>query len=163
MRTHEETANLLALGRAIRARRLKRGLTIAALARKARMSAGHLGRIERGHVNPRLPTLRDLAQALDIPTSVLFCEAEQDAEHEAGTVTAAEIAQRAIILQLLGEEHRGPWTRSELARAIPDIDPRLVGEALVQLAADGVVLLESGHVRASRCARRLDALGMVSV
>jgi DNA-binding HxlR family transcriptional regulator len=81
----------------------------------------------------------------------------------APTMTAAEIAQRATILQLLSEKHRGPWTRSELARAIPDIDPRLVGETLVQLAADGVVILERGHVRASRCARRLDALGMVSV
>jgi DNA-binding HxlR family transcriptional regulator len=78
-------------------------------------------------------------------------------------VTAAEIVQRAIVLQFLDDEHPGPWTHSELTRAIPDIDPRLVGEALVQLAADGVVLLESGHVRASRCARRLDALGMVSV
>ncbi len=78
-------------------------------------------------------------------------------------MTATEIAQRAIVLQLLGGEHREPWTRRELARAIPDIDPRLVGEALVHLAADGVVILESGHVRASRCARRLDALELISI
>jgi DNA-binding HxlR family transcriptional regulator len=74
-----------------------------------------------------------------------------------------EIAQRAIVMQLLSDEHRGPWTRSELARAIPDIDPRAVGEALVQLAAEEVAILEGQRVRASRCAWRLDALEMVTI
>ena len=83
MSERQETANYaVALGRAIRVRRLERGLTIAALACKARMSAVHLGKIERGKGNPRLPTLCNLAGALEILVSVIFIEAERDVEHK---------------------------------------------------------------------------------
>ncbi len=75
----------VALGRAIHTLRLERGLRIADLAREAGISAGHLGKIERGHGNPRFPTLNALARALDIRPSVLYREADravdlQDAE-----------------------------------------------------------------------------------
>ncbi len=80
MTEHEQ--ELIALGVAIRRQRHVKGLTIEALTRKAGMSAGHLGRIERGHGNPRLETLYALAAALDIPASVLFREAEQVTDHE---------------------------------------------------------------------------------
>ncbi len=65
MNREQETAKLLALGRAIRARRLERGLSIAALAREAGISAGHLATIEQGKSNPRFATLDALARALD--------------------------------------------------------------------------------------------------
>lgn len=62
----------IALGQAVRRHRHTKGLTIEALARKAGMSTGHLGRIERGHGNPRWDTLSTLASALDMPLSVLL-------------------------------------------------------------------------------------------
>lgn len=68
----EYEQELIALGQAVRRHRHAKGLTIEALARKAGMSTGHLGRIERGHGNLRWDTLRALASALDIPRSVLL-------------------------------------------------------------------------------------------
>ena len=68
----EYEQELIALGQAVRRHRHAKGLTIEALARKAGMSTGHLGRIERGHGNRRWDTLRALASALDIPRSVLL-------------------------------------------------------------------------------------------
>jgi transcriptional regulator with XRE-family HTH domain len=66
----EYDLKLIALGVAIRYHRHAKGLTIEALARKAGMSAGHLGRIERGHGNPRWDKLCALASALDMSVSV---------------------------------------------------------------------------------------------
>ncbi len=156
MSKEEETASLLALGEAIRARRLERGLKIAALARKAGMSAGHLATIERGQSNPRFPTLNALARALDIPRSILYSEAEAH-------TPAHQIAQRSIVLRLLDERHPHPWTRSELQRTSADIEPSILAVALHQLASSGVAVLDGEQIRASRCARRLDTLGMVSI
>ena len=63
---------LIALGRSIRRLRQARHLTIEAVAFKAGMSAGHLGRIERGHGNPKWDTLCALASALDVSLSALL-------------------------------------------------------------------------------------------
>ncbi len=49
----EHDLELIALGVVIRHQHQARNLTIEALAHKAGVSAGHLGRIERGHGNPR--------------------------------------------------------------------------------------------------------------
>lgn len=68
----EYEQELIALGQAVRRRRHTKGLTIEALARKAGMSARHLGLIERGHGNPRWDTLSALASALDMSLSVLL-------------------------------------------------------------------------------------------
>jgi hypothetical protein len=76
---------------------------------------------------------------------------------------AHEIAQRAIVLKLLDPEHPRPWTRGELQQASPDVEPQVLAEALTQLAAANVAVQEGEEVRASRCALRLDALGMVSI
>jgi transcriptional regulator with XRE-family HTH domain len=70
-----EQLELIALGMAIRYHRHAKGLTIKALARKAEMSPGHLGRIERGHTNPRWDKLCALASALDLPLAELCDDA----------------------------------------------------------------------------------------
>jgi transcriptional regulator with XRE-family HTH domain len=62
----EHDLELVALGIVIRHQRRAKGLTIEALAHKAGVSAGHLGRIERGHGNPRWDTLCAVASALDM-------------------------------------------------------------------------------------------------
>ncbi len=67
------------LGRAIRCLRQDRHLSIRALARKAGMSAGHLGVIERGRGNPRLDKLFALSDALGVTFEVLVGAAEDEA------------------------------------------------------------------------------------
>ena len=73
------------------------------------------------------------------------------------------MAQHVIVLQVLRDDHLGPWTRAELEQDSPDLDLRAVRDGLARLAAEGVVILDREHVEASRCARHLDALGLVAI
>ena len=72
-------------------------------------------------------------------------------------------AQRAIVLQVLRDDHEPRWTRAGLRVEIYDIEPRTIGRALKRLEAEGVVHLEGREVWASRCALHMDCLGMVSI
>jgi hypothetical protein len=71
--------------------------------------------------------------------------------------------ERAIVLQVLRDDHPERWTRAELEAEIFDFPPVIVNEALVRLEAEGVVILDGEDVEASRCARRMDALELVSI
>ena len=73
------------------------------------------------------------------------------------------VAHRAIILQVLREDHGERWTRAELEREIYDISPLTLSDALERLRQEGVVHLDGEEVWASRCALYLDELGMVSI
>ncbi len=72
-----------AIGREVRASREKLGITIAELAKSARISAGMLSKIENGQTSPSLSTLQALARALNIPVTALFkgFDEERDAVH----------------------------------------------------------------------------------
>jgi len=76
------------------------------------------------------------------------------------------MADRAIVLQVLGDDHPDRWTPAELGAVLPDFDPLAVENAVEELLSQGV-LERAGpagaHVRASRCARKLDALGLVGI
>jgi DNA-binding transcriptional ArsR family regulator len=74
-----------------------------------------------------------------------------------------EVAERAIILQVLRGDRDERWSRVELEGEIYDIEPLAISEALERLREEGLVHLAGELVWASRCARRLDALGMVSI
>jgi hypothetical protein len=74
-----------------------------------------------------------------------------------------EIAERAVVLQVLRDDHRERWARAELEGEIYDIEPAAISEALKRLRKAGVVHISGEMVWASQCARRLDALGMVSI
>jgi hypothetical protein len=71
--------------------------------------------------------------------------------------------ERAIVLQVLRDDHPERWTRAELEAEIFDFPPVIVNEALVRLEAEGVVILDGENVEASRCARRMDALELVAI
>jgi hypothetical protein len=73
------------------------------------------------------------------------------------------IAERAIVLQLLRDDHPHRWSRAELEREISTIEPLDISDALAQLSAAGVVALEGEQVRASGCARHLDALNLICI
>jgi hypothetical protein len=74
-----------------------------------------------------------------------------------------EVAERAIVLQLLQDDHDERWSRIELQAALYDVERHEVTAALEALRQEGTLHLSSDLVWASRCARRLDELGMVSI
>ncbi len=74
-----------------------------------------------------------------------------------------EIAERAIVLQVLRDDREERWSRAELESEIYDIEPVAIAEALERLCEVGVVRLSGELVWASHCARHLDALGMISI
>jgi hypothetical protein len=76
-------------------------------------------------------------------------------------MTDEEQIERALVLQVLRNDHDERWTRAELEAE--DFDPLTVDEALRRLAAEGVVILEGQQVRASTCARRIDALELIGI
>jgi hypothetical protein len=73
------------------------------------------------------------------------------------------LAQRAIVLQVLRDDHPERWTRAELEVEIDDIEQQALVSALAILAIEGVVIFDDKEIWASQCARHLDALGLVSI
>lgn len=69
--------------------------------------------------------------------------------------------ERSLVLTVL--DHPKRCSRAELETKLHDIEPLLVCNALAHLQAEGVVILDGEAVRASRCARHLDALGLIAV
>jgi hypothetical protein len=71
--------------------------------------------------------------------------------------------QRIIILQLLDDEHTERWTSKQLQRAFSDIEPEFIAEAVAELEAAGVAWRLDDYVGASRCARHLLGLHIITV
>jgi DNA-binding HxlR family transcriptional regulator len=69
--------------------------------------------------------------------------------------------ERLLVLQVL--EEREPCLRSELEIALGDVEPLAISDALQALEAEGVVCGSGEQVRASRCARHLDKLGLIAI
>jgi hypothetical protein len=65
------------------------------------------------------------------------------------------------VLLLLG--HTDGVARPEVSAELDDFDPNVVTGGLAGLEDEGVVVVDEDRVRASRCARRLDALGLICV
>lgn len=78
----------LAIGRQIRGFRTQLDMTAAELARKARLSAGMLSKIENGLTSPSLATLKALSTALNVPVTAFF--RKYDEEHGVSFVRAGE-------------------------------------------------------------------------
>jgi transcriptional regulator with XRE-family HTH domain len=60
-----------ALGAAVTALRIKKGVSQAALAGKLGYSSSYVSKLERGQMNPTLRTLLDLADSLEVEPDVL--------------------------------------------------------------------------------------------
>lgn len=71
--------------------------------------------------------------------------------------------ERAIVLQVLRDDHDERWPRVELGRELGDFEPAILERALERLEREGVVHLDGSDVRASRAARHLDALDLVGL
>lgn len=73
------------------------------------------------------------------------------------------IAERAIVFQVLRDDHPEHWSRAELENAITPIKPQAMNDALAQLHAEGVLDVDGAKVEASRCARHLDGLDVIGI
>jgi hypothetical protein len=70
--------------------------------------------------------------------------------------------ERAIVLQLLRDDHGQTWSRAELASELAEEAPAIEA-ALTRLREDGVVRLDDDRISASPAARRLDDLELIGV
>jgi transcriptional regulator with XRE-family HTH domain len=73
----ERTRHHVALGRAIRELRARRGWSQEGLAFHARLHRNYIGAIERGEINPTLRTLLALERGLRVPLSELMAVMER--------------------------------------------------------------------------------------
>jgi hypothetical protein len=75
--------------------------------------------------------------------------------------------ERAIVLQLLREDHERMWSlaqlRTELQADRSELGREAVEEALGRLEREGVLDMYEEAASASKAARRLDELGLIGV
>jgi hypothetical protein len=72
-------------------------------------------------------------------------------------------AQRAIVIQLLRDDHAPLWTRAELSKEIPDFTRYRFDQALDHLEGNEVITRDGRGVSASLCARALDQLDLIGI
>jgi hypothetical protein len=75
----------------------------------------------------------------------------------------AWMVERAIVLQILRDDHEERWSREELAREIPDFKPAVLDRALARLEQEGILQLGDGCAWAKRAPRRLDELELIGI
>src|SRR5919199_2922734 len=99
-----------ALGRGIRAERLRQNMTLAQLADLTGLSPSALSQIERGITDPSIGSLRRIASALQVPFFQFLLERESPdpvvRKNERRTIT---FPNRAVQYQLLTPNLRGPF------------------------------------------------------
>jgi transcriptional regulator with XRE-family HTH domain len=64
-------ATVVYIGERLKRQRTRRALTQAELAERAGVAVATVARIERNEIEPRMPTLRKLARALDVDPAEL--------------------------------------------------------------------------------------------
>jgi transcriptional regulator with XRE-family HTH domain len=75
-RRHAYDPALVALGAAIRAARLERGVSQEELAALSAIDRSYMSSIERGAQNPGIATIVRVARSMDMTLTELFAEAE---------------------------------------------------------------------------------------
>jgi hypothetical protein len=71
--------------------------------------------------------------------------------------------ERAIILQLLRDDHQRKWSREQLSVELALDRSEVIEETLGRLQKEGVIDASDEAVWASSAARRLDELGLIGV
>ncbi len=137
-----------ALGHQIRALRRQHELSVADLAGAAGISNGMLSKIENGGISPSLSTLRAIADALQVPLSLLFAsfEERQDCSYvPAGQGLTIERRGTKVghVYQLLGHALRGevavePYLITLRDNAMPYAGFRHVGVEFIYMLAGEV-------------------------
>jgi hypothetical protein len=73
------------------------------------------------------------------------------------------LEQRAIVHQLLRDDHTERWTPRQLQRALSDIPSEEITEAVAELEEAGVAWRLDDYVGASCCARYLFSLDLICI
>jgi hypothetical protein len=76
---------------------------------------------------------------------------------------AARLAQRALVHQLLRDDHTERWSPKQRQRAFSDLTPEHVAEAVSYLEEAGAVWRLDDFIGASRCTRHLFGLGLIGI
>jgi hypothetical protein len=71
--------------------------------------------------------------------------------------------ERAIVLQLLSDDHEHRWSRAELQLEISKSEVLDLSDALARLDQDGIVRICGESAWASRAVRRLDELELIAI
>lgn len=74
-----------------------------------------------------------------------------------------QVAQRAIVLQLLSTDRRERWSLKQLEHMLCGTSATAINDAVVRLGGSGVIVCLDEFIRASRCAQHLDSLGLIAV
>jgi Fe2+ or Zn2+ uptake regulation protein len=90
-----------------------------------------------------------------------------DREPKESHAAGEETLERAIVLQLLRDDHERKWSRAQLALELQadgaEIDREAVDEAVSRLEREGVLGATEQEVWASTAAWRLDELELIGV
>jgi hypothetical protein len=90
-----------------------------------------------------------------------------DREPRGSQAPSEETLERAIVLQLLRDDHERKWPRTQLAIELEadgeEIDRGAIDEAVRRLEREGVVGCAEQELWASDAARRLDELDLIGV
>ncbi|RUM99541.1 cupin domain-containing protein [Pseudaminobacter arsenicus] len=89
------------LGLQVRAMRKSAGLSLKELAEKAGLSIGMISQIERGAASPSIRSLRQISEALKVPTSLFFQEGDIPPANEIGRIVRNN-ARRIMMLRQNG-------------------------------------------------------------
>jgi hypothetical protein len=81
---------------------------------------------------------------------------------QAGVPSDHSKVERAIVFQLLRDDHDERWSRDELAAELGD-DPSVFTAALESLREHEVLVEYDDGIGASASARRLDVLGVIEI
>ena len=71
--------------------------------------------------------------------------------------------QRALVLQLLRDDHDESWPRSDLDAELGDIEDQAIAWSLESLQEAGVIELEGDALSATPAAWRLQELALIGV
>lgn len=85
------------------------------------------------------------------------------AHHSALPTAADKQLERAIVLQLLRNDHRERWSDKQIEHALYDFKPEAIQKAIVRLESGGVICCLDEFIGASRCAQYLDSLDLIGI
>jgi DNA-binding HxlR family transcriptional regulator len=71
--------------------------------------------------------------------------------------------ERAIVLQVLRDDHEERWALTELIGEVSDLSPEVVEDGLRRLEREGILERADSYVLASRAAHHLDELELISI
>jgi transcriptional regulator with XRE-family HTH domain len=130
----------MSVGQAIRALRESKELTLSEFAAKVALTVGGLSQIERDLVNPSIPTLRRIANELEVPVFTLLMEPE---DHEQIVVRHDRRLVFTIAATNASYEALSPHTRRrfEVARFMLEPGATTADEPLSHFGEECCVIL----------------------